>query len=107
MPATTPTRPARVRSSASAPSRGFSRTRLPRRTATPLAITTSGLARSTSRLSESPATADRAVQTQKVVGRQAHAPLDDGARVRIGGRHVLTLLVGERQDVEDQQLIDL
>src|SRR5215212_3791120 len=114
MPSTNAAFPVSARSMMSPPGRGWSRIRLPFLSSTPSTTKLSGAGlpscsrkKSTLLLPQHPDIPEGPVQLHKFLRRQRLAPLQDLPRPRIGGPHLLLLLVREGHDVQDEQLIDL
>ena len=97
------------------PRRGRSRTRLPRRSSTPSTVTASGPGRSSSSQYGSVGHRPLAMPNSRIApcrrisssGRERLGALEDLARARVGVAHLGLLLVGEAEDVEHEQLVDL
>src|SRR5919205_3463064 len=107
------TLPASARSMISPPGRGQSMTRLPFRSSTPSTsrLRSSGLPscsrKKSTLLPQHPELPDGPVQVHELLGREGLAPLQDLPRARVGGAHLLFLLVREGEYVKDEQLIYL
>src|SRR5438270_1360772 len=105
--------PASARSKTSPLPPGRRRTRLPARSCTPATSTLSGPGRSRNshslRIASAlqPELADGAVEPHQLLWGERLGPLEDLAGARIGGPHLGLLLVGQAEDVEDQELVDL
>src|SRR5215210_8561816 len=114
MPSTNATFPLRARSMMSPPARGQSRTRLPFASSTPRTTTlwSAGLS-SYSRKKPSilrpqhPDITESAVQSHEFLRRERLTPLQYLPPPRVGGAHLLFLLVREVEDVQDEHLVDL
>src|SRR4028118_2291346 len=114
MPSTNATFPLRARSMMSPPAPGQSRTRLPFSSSTPPTTTLSSVGLSSCSLKKSstlapqhPDVPERPVQPHELLRREGLAPLQDLLPPRVGGTHLLLLLVREVQDVQDEHLVDL
>src|SRR4028119_1342391 len=114
MPSTDATLPLRARSMMSPPAPGQSRTRLPFSSSTPPTTTLSSVGLSSCSLKKSstlapqhPDVPERPVQPHELLRREGLAPLQDLLPPRVGGTHLLLLLVREVQDVQDEHLVDL
>src|SRR3712207_4596869 len=106
--------PASARSMMSPPGRGQSRTRLPFSISTPLTarlwsfgLSSCSRKKSSILVPQHPELADGPVQAHELLRRERLATLQDLARPRIGGAHLLLLRVREAEDVQDEQLIYL
>src|SRR3712207_5041293 len=107
------TLPASARSMMSPPGRGQSMTRLPFSSSTPPTTTlrSSGLPscslKKSTLVPQHPELPDGPVQAHKLLRRERLGSLQDLPRPRVGGAHLLFLLVGEGEDVQDEHLVDL
>src|SRR5215216_4214441 len=111
MASTNATFPLRARSMMSPPEWGQSITRLPLMSSTPSTVTLVSVGLSSCSLKKSmlvpqhPELADGPVQVHQLLLREGLAPLQDLPRPRVRGAHLSLLLVGEGENVEDQELI--
>src|ERR671927_1209057 len=107
------TLPASARSMISPPGRGQSMTRLPFSSSTPPTTTlrSSGLPscsrKKSTLLPQHPELPDGPVQVHELLRRERLAPLQYLPCPRVGGAHLLLLLVREAHDIQDEELIDL
>src|SRR5829696_2181849 len=111
MPSTNATFPLRARSMMSPPARGQSRTRLPFASSTPRTTTlwSAGLSSYSRKKSsilrpQHPDITESAVQSHKFLRRERLAPLQYLPPPRVGGAHLLFLLVREVEYVQEQHL---
>src|SRR5919107_3298971 len=114
MPSTNATFPLRARSMMSPPARGQSRTRLPFASSTPRTTTlcSAGLSSYSRKKSsilrpQRPDITEGTVQSHEFLRRERLTPLQYLPPPRVGGAHLLLLLVREVEDVQDEHLIDL
>src|SRR5215203_357435 len=113
MASTKATFPLRARSIMSPPARGQSMTRLPLTSSTPSTVTLWSAGLSSCSLKKSilvpqhPELADGTVQVHQLLLREGLAPLQDLPRPRVRGAHLRLLLIGEGENVQDQELIYL
>src|SRR5215210_1117604 len=113
MASTKATFPSRARSMMSPPERGQSMTRLPLTSSTPSTVTLRSVGLSSCSLKKSilvpqyPEPADGPVQVHQLFSRKRLAALQDLARPRVRGAHLGLLLVGEGENVQDQELVYL
>src|SRR5918995_4578203 len=97
----------------SPPERGQSITRLPLTSSTPSTVTLWSVGLFSCSLKKSilvpqhPELADGPVQVHQILLREGLTPLQDLPPPRVGGSHLGLLFVGEREDVQDQELIYL
>src|SRR5215218_4329665 len=105
--------PLRARSMMSPPARGQSMTRLPLMSSTPSTVTlrSGGLSSCSLKksilVSQHSELADGAMQVHQFFLRERLAALQDLPRPRVRGAHLGLLLVGEGENVQDQELIYL
>src|SRR5215210_5892820 len=105
--------PSRARSMMSPPERGQSITRLPLTSSTPSTVTLRSVGLSSCSLKKSilvpqhPELADGTVQVHQLLLREGLAPLQDLPGPRVRGAHLSLLLIGEGENVQDQELIYL
>src|SRR5215207_2515970 len=113
MASTKATLPSRARSMMSPPARGQSMTRLPLTSSTPSTVTLWSVSLSSCSLKKSilvpqhPEFADGTMQIHQLLLREGLAPLQDLPRPRVRGAHLRLLLIGESENVQDQELIYL
>src|SRR5919107_872515 len=114
MPATNATFPLSARSMMSPPARGQSRTRLPFSSSTPptttlrsVGLSSCSRKKSSTLAPQHPDVPEGPVQFHQILRREGLAPLQDLTPPRVGGTHLLFLLVREVEDVEDEHLVDL
>src|SRR5829696_1573203 len=114
MPSTNATFPFRARSMMSPPARGQSRIRLPFASSTPRMTTlcSAGLSsyswkKSSILRPQHPDITEGAVQSHEFLQRERLTPLQYLTPPRVGGAHLLLLLVREVQYVQDEHLVDL
>src|SRR4028118_617091 len=114
MPSTNATFPLRARSMMSPPAPGQSRTRLPFSSSTPPTATLRSVGLSSCSRKKSsilapqhPDVPESPVQPHELLRREGLAPLEDLPPPRVGGAHLLLLLVREVQDVQDEHPVDL
>src|SRR5919199_3257391 len=105
--------PSRARSMMSPPERGQSMTRLPLTSSMPPTVTLVSVGLSSCSLKKSilipqhPGLADGPMQVHQLLLRERLAPLQDLPRPRVRCAHLGLLLIGEGEDVKDQELIYL
>src|SRR5919112_652108 len=114
MPSTNATFPLRARSMMSPPARGQSRTRLPFASSAPPTTTlwSAGLSSYSRKKSsilrpQHPDITEGTVQSHEFLRRERLTPLQYLPPPRVGGAHLLFLLVREVEDVQDEHLVDL
>src|SRR5918997_2980054 len=114
MPSTNATFPASARSMMSPPGCGWSRTRLPFLSSMPSTTTRSSAGlpscsrKKSSTLVPQPSdVAEGPVKRHELLRRKGLAPLQDLPSPRVGGAHLVFLLIREVEDVQDEHLVDL
>src|SRR5919112_1206547 len=113
MSSTKATFPLRAISIMSPPARGQSKTRLPFSSSTPPTVTLRSVGRPSSSRKKSTLFphhlefTDGPVQVHEFLRRERLAPGQYLPRPRVGGAHLFFLLVRERENVQDEQLVDL
>src|SRR5215212_2341569 len=113
MASTNATFPLKARSMISPPERGQRTTRLPFTSSTPSTVTLRSVGLSSCSLKKSILVSqhselpDGAVQIHQLFLRERLAPLQDLPRPRVRCAHLGLLLIGEGEDVKDQELIYL
>src|SRR5215210_7602297 len=113
MPSTNATFPASTTSMTSPPEWGQSKTRLPFTSSTPPTTTLRSVGlpscsrKKSTLLPQHPELPDGPVQVHKLLRRKRLGPLQDLPRPRVGGAHLLFLLVRKGENVEDEHLINL
>src|SRR3712207_6260479 len=113
MASTNATFPSSARSMMSPPERGQSMTRLPLVSSTPSTVTLWSVGLSSCSLKKSmlvpghPELADGPVQVHQLLLREGLAPIQDLPRTGVRGSHLGLLLIGEGENVQDQELIYL
>src|SRR5918997_4400839 len=114
MPSMNAAFPLSARSMMSPPAPGQSRTRLPFSSSTPptatlrsAGLSSCSLKKSSTLAPQHPYIPKRPVQPHELLRREGLAPLEDLPPPRVGGPHLLLLLVGEVENVQDEHLVDL